>query len=158
MEQEFYTPDEAKEKKREFAAALMRFNTDPVKAAREVESRVMHFNYILQNWQYDNEVNNYMKEIRDAGGLASTIPTKEEFAATIYREGSDIRAADIKLDYFKLFAQVMGFIEKGGVNVNTTNNVITQRNVVVLPQQIPAKELEAELMEQQRNLINYERN
>lgn len=156
MEYEYYTPEETQVKKREFAAALMRYNTDPMKAAREVESRISHINFILSNWQYDNEVNNYMKEIRDEAGLTSTIPTKEEFAAALMRESLDIRQADIKLDFLKLFAQVMGYIEKGGVSVNTNNNIITQQNVVVLPQQVAAKDLEAELMEQQRKLINYE--
>jgi len=155
MSVDFYTADEATTKKKEFAAALMRDPLHPEKAALSIESRATHVSYILNNWQYDREVNGYMAEIREEKGAAATIPTKEEFAATLFSEGNAARTSDVKLDYFKLFAEVMGYIDKGkGTVVNNNNNLIQQRNVIVLPAKRPAKEIEGELMEQQRQLIN----
>lgn len=150
---DFYSDEALEPKKREFAAALMRSPLDPVKAAYAVESRVTHINHILNNWQYDPLVNEYMAEIRDRDGLAATIPTKEEFAATLYHEGQSARSPDTKLDFYKLFADVMGYIEKGkGTVINNNNSVFQQRNVLVMPQQLPAEDMEDKLIEYQREL------
>lgn len=150
----YHTPEEIETKKREFAAALMRNPLSPDKAVREVESRLPHISHILQNWQYDADVNQYMRELRDIEGVSASIPTKEQFAAKLYMEANECRTKDMALDYYKLFAEVMGFVDKGRGTTINNNSVLNQRNVLVMPQMRQANEIEGELVEQQKQLIN----
>lgn len=147
----YYSPDELATIKRELASALMRYPMDPAKAVMEVEPRVTHHS-VLFRMQYDPEVNAYMSELRRSDlGVKSLLPTKEEFAATIYREGMSARTADVKLDYFKLLAQVMGFVETGKGSGNG-NVAIAQQNVIVLPAKQDGKDFEGKWIEYGRQL------
>jgi len=130
-----YTSDEIQDKKRAFALAFMRYPTDPARAAREVETRSAYISFILNNWQFDDEVQAYMLEIREQSrntGTAPELPSKEQFAATLWKEAQECRTKDTKLDYLKLMASVMGYIEKPS-NVTNINNTMDNRKVIVLP-------------------------
>lgn len=153
----YYTAEEEKAKKEAFARALMRNPMFPDKAAREVESRVTHISYILTHWQYDAEVNRLMAEVLETEGVRAKVPTKDEFAASLITEANECRDKETKLDYYKLFASVMGYVEKPSATTinNTVNNV--KSNVLVLPERKSPKEIEARVIEQQRQLTSHER-
>jgi hypothetical protein len=150
-----YYPSEAElqAKKREYAAALVRDPWHRDIAARFVEQRETHISFILTNWQFDNDVNRYMREIHDAQKTEALIPTKEDFAASIWRDALMCNQRDMKLDYYKLFASVMGYVEKPGGNAAPTTN-IAQQNVLIMPPSRDAESIVAALVEQQRKLIN----
>lgn len=138
----FYpTEDELQAKKKEYAAALIRDPWHRGVAARLVEPRETHIAFILSNWQFDNDVNRYMQELQAEKKTEAIIPTKEEFAAAVYRDALTCKTSDMKLDYYKLFASLMGYVEKpGSATNNTTNNI--QQNVLVLPAKETGKEYE----------------
>lgn len=151
---EYYsTEEELQAKKREYAAALVRDPWHRDIAARFVEQRETHVSFILTNWQFDNDVNRYMRELHDAQKTEALIPTKEDFAASIYRDALLLRDAETKLDYYKLFASIMGYVEKPGGNAVQTTN-IAQQNVLIMPPSVNAESIEDRLIEQQRKLIN----
>lgn len=155
----YYTPAEATAKKRAFAAALM---LDPMhrdRAAMAVETRSTHVSYILSQWQFDNEVNAFMEAMYAEKGAKSKIPTKDEFAASLIIEANECRDKETKLDFLKLFASVMGYVEKPAAVSVTTNNTLNnvKNNVIILPAPAEGITLEAELMEYQRKLTANER-
>jgi hypothetical protein len=151
----YYTDDEAKAKKEAFAKALMINPHHPDRAAMSIESRASHVSYILTHWQYDPEVYAHMEALLKVEGQKAKIPTKEEFAASLISEANECRDKETKLDYFKLFANVMGYVEKPGAvtNINNTVNNV-KSNVLVLPERKPAAEIEGRVMEQQRLLTS----
>jgi hypothetical protein len=157
-ETQYYTDDERAEKKIAFARALLLSPMDPAKAARSIEPRSSHIAFILAHWQYDAEVNKIMENMVLKDGAKAKLPSKDEFAASLISEAADCRDKETKLDYLKLFASVMGYVEKSGVAV-TTNNTINnvKNNVILLPTPIKGETLEMELMEHQRKLIANER-
>lgn len=156
---QYYTPDEAKAKKIAFANALILDPFHPEKAAVAVEPRLTHSSYILTHWQYDREVNEIMEAAFLSKGAKAKIPSKDEFAASLISDANECRDKEIKLDFLKLFATVMGYIEKpAAVQVqtnNTVNNV--KNNVILMPAPVAGQTLEAELMEYQRKLTANER-
>lgn len=146
----FYTTQELPDIKRELAAAFMRYPQDPMKAIAEIEPRTTH-HAALANLQYDAEVNELMRQFRRGdAGVTSLMPSKEEFAAIVYREGMNARHPDTKLDYFKLFAQVMEYTGKKDDGKGATN--IAQQNVIVLPAKQDNKDFEGKWIEYGREL------
>ena len=154
-DEDFYSPDELLAKKREFAAVLMKQPVyDITGAVRMGESRLTHQNYIARsNWHFDAQVNEFMKELRTDIGLAAIIPTKEEFAAKLYSDISGLRDAEVKLDYYKLFASIMGYIEKPN-NPTGNTSVLVQQNVLVMPALQDDENYQAKIIEHQRSLVN----
>lgn len=156
---QYYTPEEATAKKKAYALELLRDPFHRDKAAMAVESRSTHVSYILTHWQFDNEVNRFMEEAYQERGAKATIPTKDEFAASLIREANECRDKETKLDFLKLFASVMGYVEKPAAVSVTTNNTLNnvKNNVIILPAPAEGITLEAELMEYQRKLTANER-
>lgn len=157
---EYYPPAEVEAKKRAFAQALMRDPMHPERAAFAIEPRASHVSYILTHWQYDAQVHAFMLELVDGVGAAkATIPTKDEFAASLIREANECRDKETKLDFLKLFAGVMGYVEKPAAVSVTTNNTLNsvKNNVILMPTPQDGQSLEAELMEYQRKLIANDR-
>lgn len=156
---QYYTPDEAKAKKQAFAMALLRDPFHPEIAVLEVERRAPHISYILTHWQYDSEVNALMEAALADRGAAAKIPSKDEFAASLITEANTCRDKETKLDFLKLFASVMGYVEKPAAVKVETNNTINnvKNNVILLPAPQDGQSLEAELMEYQRQLTANER-
>lgn len=155
----YYTPEEAKAKKRAFAMALLLDPFHADKAAKSIETRAPHLAYIMAHWQFDNEVNAIMEAAFLEKGAAAKIPTKDEFAASLITEANDCRDKETKLDFLKLFASVMGYVEKPAavkIENNTLNNV--KNNVILMPAPRDGQSMEAELMEYQRQLTANERN
>ena len=150
-----YAAEEIETKKREFAAAYLRNPLRPDIAAREVDSRSSFVTYILTNWQLDPEVQNYMNEVRQEAGPKATVPTKEQFAAEIYRQAGEISNYDLKRDYFELFAKVMGYIERPAAVVNNNNLNVDQRSVIMLPARNPnVEDWTSRAQENHKQIVN----
>jgi len=126
-----YTPEELAAIKPRLADAFLKYPFDIPGAMRSVEPRVTHHPF-LASLQYDPELNQLMRERNNQEGAKSTLPTKEEFAATIWNDAAKARTSDVKLDFYKLFASVMGYVEKPGNPSGNTTNIATQ-NVLVMP-------------------------
>lgn len=150
-----YTSEEIIAKKREFAAAFLQFPNDPSRAASMIEARVAHKSYIVLYWPHDAEVQVFMNEIMKSKGAVASVPEdKYQFARQIYLDALECKDKDTKLDYFKLFADVMGYIEKNkGTTINNNNNMIDNRSIMLMPDDMPLDEWEEMAMKQQQKML-----
>lgn len=119
--------------KRAFAEVLLRMPDDPYGAARLVEPHMGKAQFISAYWLHDPLVVAHMETTYAVKGAAAVIPTKDEFAASVLKLAHEYKTADSKLDFLKLFASVVGYIEKpsgmGGGNT-TINNTVNKVMIV----------------------------
>jgi hypothetical protein len=135
--------------KRLFAEALLRSPHNPFDAARKVfPTNNQAAIFIMQNWQFDDYVKAYQAELLEEHGPDHFLPTMFDLAHEVWSTAQ--RATDTKerVDAFKLYADIRGFISKPGVNTsNNVENNYTQNVLIVNPVN------EQELEEQQRRLM-----
>lgn len=114
-----YPAETEKLLKKLFAAEWARQHDNPFEAARQVEDQIGKAHFIATNWINDADVLAEVARLRAELGPMSHVPTKEQFAAEVYKSSKDCKTAGDKLSYLKFFAQVMGYVEKeGGVTIN----------------------------------------
>lgn len=110
---DFYTPDQAAKLKKLFAHALMHQPDNAFAAARQVETNPGAVSYIATRWPDDETVIFHRREALALSGPLSQVPTKEEFAAAVYRDLPPVKEADARLRYMRFFAELMGYIDTG---------------------------------------------
>lgn len=123
------------EQKHAFAEAWLRHPKDPFAAARDVfgadTGRAL---IVAQTWTLDVEVLAHQQRLIDEHGARSFLPTKEEFARRVLDAtdalNDSVLAFEDKLKGYKLFAEIMGYIEKPGPTIN--NNPTTINRVMVV--------------------------
>lgn len=152
-----YSEDQAAKLKKLFGAALLRHPNNPFAAAREIEptESTGRANWIANNWVDDPAVLEVMgSRVAELGALAG-LPSKEEFALALYRERENVKDPETKLRYMRTFAEVMGYIEKGGgTNVNVNNNLMNMPKVMLVPQYKDMDQWQAEATAHHKQLTN----
>lgn len=113
-----------------FAAAYLRNPTDSYAAARVIESNYGKAAWISLNWVFDEYVIAKMSTMQQSVGVASMLPTKEEFALQVLTASTDVADKADKLKYLDLFAKVMGYVDKPGAGGNIGNLTINQNRVM----------------------------
>ncbi len=140
--------------KEKFAEELLRNPGDPFKAGLAVfgmnTGRAMQ---AAQQWATDPYVMEYKDKLLEERGVRSFLPTKEDLAREIIDFARAIGCPEDKIKAFRLYGEVMGFIEKPAVNVNNNTN-IQQNSVMVIKDHGTDDEWEAKLATQQRALVN----
>jgi len=141
------------DKKREFALRLLEARGDAHAAALrcepfDVPSRL----WLLNEGPGDPVVLAEYDRIVAERGHASFLPDKHALAAAIFDAGQKARDTDDKIKAFKLYADVMGYIEKPGTVVNN-NNLVDNRSVVVVRDFGTDDDWERKLKSQQAKLI-----
>lgn len=149
-----YDAEETLKKKREFAANFLKSPLDPYAAAYATDPRPQYAMWITNTWQFDADVQTFMKELRDEHKTAASIPTKEEFAALLIADAQKCRNSSDRLDYYKLFGSVMGYIEKPAGTTINNNTVVDNRKVIALPPAPSVDDWEVQAEIQQMKLIN----
>lgn len=150
----FYSTEETEQKKQEFARNLLLTPTDPYAAALRTDPRANFAIWITNTWQYDSEVQAHMKVLRDEHKSRAALPTKEEFAEMVIIDAKDTRNSSTRLELYKLFASVMGYIEKPAQTVVNNNTVVDNRKVIALPEHKTIDNWESEAVTQQMKLVN----
>lgn len=123
-----------------FDAALRVFPHDPAMAIQ-----------VSASWPFDPEIKAMQQYLLETEGVETYLPTKEQTAAEILAVARASRDNDDKLKAYKLFGDIMGYIEKPQINSNNENNV-TYAKVMVISNDDNA-DWETELREQQARLI-----
>ena len=128
-----------------FAAALAIFGQENVGLAYQCG----------QEWPCDANV------IRIQESLTGVNPThniisKEELAAKILKATDNHFVFEDKLKGYKLYADILGYIDRGGAVVN--NNIIDNRRVMVVKDHGTPEEWERKVTAQQRRLIDVSTN
>lgn len=140
------------DQKREFALRYLEYRRDASKAA----SRLFPYDIAARSaavidLPYDPLVNETIDELITKFGHEHFLPGKHELAAKIFDVAESARETDDKVKALKLYADVMGYVEKPGTVVN--NNLSqTVNKVMVLREHGSEEEWEARLVEQQRRL------
>jgi hypothetical protein len=126
------TPDQDQEQKYKtaFAEALLRYPNDPGKAAFEAIPDVGTAVQAARNWVNDSFVRAEKIRLLEQSGLKAFLPTKEAQASDIYTIAKDVSVDfDVRLRAHRLYAEVMGHIEKPDTSVKV--NVLNQSVMVV---------------------------
>jgi hypothetical protein len=138
--------------KRAFAVALCRNPNEPYQAARQIEPNAGRASYIAAYWPGDPLVMSHMEKVSVDQGAAAFLPTKEEFAKRVLDASQEITRHDVKLDYMKLFAAVMGYVEKPSDRPNV--NVAIVNKVMAVPRYPNKEDARHAIAAQQAKLIN----
>lgn len=128
----FYDAETEAKLKKLFAAALLRNPHNPYEAAREIEPTRSEgrAHWIVNNWCEDPEVIAAVGvRVADFGPARAGLPSKEELALKIYQEAATVNDKSTRLTYYRAVADIMGYIEKGGTNVNISNQIVNQPKV-----------------------------
>jgi len=101
------------ELKRQFAELWLALPDDPFKAACNLfGSDYGKASFVAQKWVIDPEVTAYTKTILKERGAKSFLPTKEDLAHKVFKSAENAFEYKDKCSLFKLYAEIMGFIEK----------------------------------------------
>lgn len=142
------------EDKKVFAIALLHNPADSFKAAVKVfgadAGRALQ---IYNVWPVDVDVMRFQAEYIQEHGADKTLPTKENFARTVFDiandKGNDL---ETRLKYFKLFGDIEGYIQKPGITNNITNATQINNKVMVMKDHGSDDEWARKLNEQQQKL------
>lgn len=139
-------------RKKDFALAWLRNQSEPLVAAREIvgQNSVLALS-ILQNWTCDPVVLQYRKELLEEYGEESFLPSKADMVKKLLKEIESNHDPDIRLKYYKLCADIQGFLQKDSININTT--VGNQTNVMLVPTSRSDDDWEKALAAQQSQLL-----
>jgi hypothetical protein len=115
--------------KYDYAANLLRYN-DPFKAAFATTPDAGLALQIGRDWPRDPVVTTEMEKLLAGGDAKNFLPTKEAQAKNIYAlaENEKVGVED-RLKAHRLYAEVMGFIEKP--NAGNTTNILNQGVMIV---------------------------
>jgi hypothetical protein len=128
-----FEEDELHDLKLQLAAIVARNPTAAHSAPYELfpgeENRGRAFQ--AQSWLHEKTVIEEVKRIVASGNVDSSdiLPNKHQFAHELLVEARSAFVAKDRLDAYKAFGETMGYISKGGVNIN---NNIDNRVVKVL--------------------------
>ncbi len=144
--------EDTKRLKQAFAIALLKTPNDSYGAAKTIESHPGRASWIAMNWTFAEDVLEFMTLAQTALGARSRLPSQDEFAAVLYSDAAKIADNEIKLKYYKLFADVMGYISKeGSTNINTN---LTINKVMAYPIASSPEAWEAHAIKQQATLLS----
>lgn len=115
--------DTEEDAKRAFAGAWLRNPTKPYDAAVSILGFTQWAHIASTQWIVDPIVLGEKERLLDEFGAKAFLPTKEEMAHTLLAEAANYRDAEDKARFYKLAADIMGYVEKPAVNVGNTTHV-----------------------------------
>lgn len=134
-----------------FAKAYARNPKDAYAAARTIEADYGKAQHMASNWPSDPIVLEYLAEQSEVD--PDKLPTKDEFAAELLKQARETNSSAVKLDYMKLFATVMGYVEKPR-EATTNVNVAVVNKVMRVPRSRTDDEARERIAANQARLIN----
>lgn len=137
--------------KRRFADALLRNPNGAYSAANKLGVDHETAAHIARFWINDPEVARIQQELLEEYGPREFLPTREQAARTVYQRAESANNDDF-VKMMKLYAEMMGFIEKPGLTINNTNNSQTVTNVMQVPLVTSRDEWERIAIPHQSNL------
>lgn len=136
--------------KRLFAAAWMHDPNNVFDAARTIESDEHIAYQVAMSWPNDYHVILFKRELQAARGPLASVPSKEEFAAQVYREITNMKDRKDKLAFMHFFAKLMGYTEETkGIAINLGGGP----RVMPVPVAASDEQWEAAAMRHSRTLL-----
>lgn len=145
------------EQKQLFAALLMKWPDEPMRAAVEVtgEADIARAAWISKRWPYDPSVLAFMEDARESGADLAALPSKADLARKVFAladTAGTMRAFSEAERLYKLYAEVRGFVEKPAAASATVN---IQHNRVMMVRDCGTDgEWESRTATQQKALID----
>lgn len=137
--------------KKQFAANWLRYPDNPMKAAFETVVRAQDALPMGTNWPNDAEVIALRDQLAAGPDAKQFLPTKELQARDIYAIAQGQRIdAEARLKAHRLYAEIMGFIEKP--STNGAINILNQ-GVMIVPVAANDSDWEERARKQQSALI-----
>lgn len=138
--------------KKEFAAALIRWPDDPVRAATAVVGGdTQRAVQISIRWPRDPDVIAYRKELLEEHGAEAFTMSKAEVINKLADLADTARDSKDKIAALRQIAEIRGFIEKPGTKIEV-NNVAPR--VMIVRESGSDEEWEQKLAEQQEKLTD----
>lgn len=144
-------PDE-KENKVRYARLLLEYPKDPFKAACELfpqDTRMAL--WAASHWVHDPEVKEAQRKARETLVLNDN-PGKAEAARDVWNRIQSCYDPEVYVKLMKLYADIMGYIEKP--KDGTTVNVNTQNRIMVVKDHGSNDQWEEKLKQQQYDLTH----
>lgn len=136
-----------------FALQLLLTHGNAQAAAHVVSPRNIGYAlFIAEYWRDDLYVLDCKRKLVEEHGEAFFLPSKYDIAHKIAKAADQALHSDEKLKALKLYAELMGFISKPEISVQSTTN-IQQNRVMVLRDHGTDAEWEQQVVAQQRKLI-----
>lgn len=143
------------ELKTAFAEQLLKHSEDAFKAAQCVFPDDMGLALrITHEWVHDPFVIAEQARLIEELGESHFLPTKEHYAREVYATAQTIRDPDSKHKFYKLYGEIMGFIEKPSTNINTNVNNNVANRIMVVRESASNDDWEKALLKQQEELAN----
>ena len=148
---------DVEEQKTAFAMALLKNPDNPFQAALSIlpdtPSAVGFALQIAQLWVNDKFVAEEKLRLIEELGSATFLPTKVDQCRDIWKMATNEKLdEEVRLKAHRLYAEIMGNIEKPTVN-NNINNGIVNNGVMIVPVSTSMDEWEKAASAQQRELI-----
>lgn len=142
------------EQKAAFAVQLLKNPNDPFRAALVVVPNDTRFAlHIATYWVNDPEVLSFKDDLLKEDGEQAFLPDKAALLRAVWDRAHKPGVDDTDFARLaKLYAEVRGFVEKPGVNINTHTNI--DNRVMVVTNMGTVDEWETKLINQQRNLVD----
>lgn len=138
------------EMKIRFAEALIANDGNAFEAALSIVGDTGEALQIAQNWPNDSEVKQAKIDLIEKNGLRPYLPTKDQQAKDIYDMAKDQKLdAEYRLKAHRLYAEIMGNIDKP----NPNSNVVNFQTVMIVKSHGDDVDWEKKAIEQQRTLI-----
>ena len=137
--------------KAKFADALLRDPSNPFAAAQMLNvdpGRVME---IATSWPNDLEVVRIKSELLEKHGPREFMPSREEAARLLWDKAQNAQKAEDVAKLMKIYGEYMGFIEKPGMTVNNTQNLL---HVMKVPMPESADDWESKAIDHQNNITS----
>ncbi len=134
-----------------FADALLRDPNNAFAAAQSIgieQSRIME---IATTWPNDSDVLKAQKQLVEKHGAREFLPSREEAARLLWEKAQNAQKAEDVAKLMKIYGDYMGFIEKPGLTVNNTQNVL---HVMRVPMPDSVEDWEAKAIEHQSNITS----
>lgn len=146
--------DNQQELKRKFAEAMLKLDGDPFKAAFSIIPDVGLAMQAANTWPTDPIVAEAKILLLEEKGLRSFLPTKDEQARDIYNMANCEKLdAEVRLKAHRLYAEIMGNIERPALPTASNTNIIAQ-NVMVVKDHGTNDDWEMQAMQQQGKLVH----
>lgn len=146
------TNDVILELKKEFAYYLLKMPNEPFKAALLVFGQDTGRACLAVNeWLNCDDVLTEKKRLIDEHGEDYFLATRAEVARKVYELAEKAYLTEDKLKGYKLFCDIMGYIEKPGT---TINNNLNEYRVIEVVNHGTDDEWRAKLIDQQAKLIS----
>ena len=142
--------------KKAFAGSLLKYPTDPIKAAIEVFGAANNYRVVKasQDWVHDPLVLTTQTELIKEFGEDTFLPSKLTLARRIFELGEKTTATvGERLAAFRLYADVRGFIEKQAV-VDNRSITVNQNKVMVVRDYGTDEQWELQVKSQQAKLVS----